>query len=467
MLNLIDFSKEKENNESFCKMIDRVLHFTLDNIERFLHYCICDTDLYYDLDGLPIFLVDTEQSGQVVNNIRVPNPESQKFHEGVFISDSLGIYKRNYSFQNRYSQSPFLSRRALWGTTNAQIFIWVDKLWNIAKEKSTVERNNFCILFYWTLLHELSHAFMDSFRDDITKNIDEEFRFCKEESLANAVSINLTVQGLLSIRKSKRYLHNYIRNYQPFAYKLGMVYENTPLLEEAVKTWIMIKSGQTAIPAKNAIQDWLGIVKPFRSLQQYYQNLLLWYETNIFRQHQSQNKIDSVSGNEDIRYVFGYKGKMCSDVMLVHKVISEFLICHPLLTRKGLNDFFNLFLNTNEMYDSQEGAFCSTLFSPTKMNNRKGLLNRPLKCSDGKLYLQPSFFSVEDRDKNIRCFLNIIAKLYMGPVIAFDRELQDYIKSLQHYQECKSDDMKLEEIRRIERKIKQKIRRRINDKPFM
>lgn len=464
-MRLIDLSKETENNESFCEMIERSLHSPqiYENLEYFLHYYKYAGDLYDALDKIPIFLVDTEQSGQVVNNIRVPNPERQKFYEGVFISDSLGIYKRNYSFQKRQSQSSVLPRWALWGMTNAQIFIWVDKLWNIAKEESTDEKNNFCILFYWTLLHELSHAIMDTFRDDITKNIDEEFRFCKEESLANAVSINLTVQDRF-IRNGKSYLHNYIRNHQPFAYKLGMVYENTPLLEEAVKTWIMIKSGQTAIPAKNEIQDWFGIVKPFCSVQQYDQNLLLWYETNIFRQHQSQNKIDSVSGNEDFVYAFKYKGKICSDVMLVHKVISEFLICHPLITRKGLNDFFNLILSTNGMYGRrQEGVFCSTLFSPTKMNNRKGLFNLPLKCSDGKLYLQPSFFSVVDRNENIRCFLYIMTKLYMGPVIAFDSRLRDYIKSLQYDQERKNDDRILEEIRRIERKILW----RINGNPFM
>ena len=271
----------------------------------------------------------------------------------VRIDDLLGIYIRIYPTNRPYNMTE----------SQPQIFVWIDKVSEIAKEESSLCQ----ALLAQVIAHELMHAFMDInlLGDDHRRRfkIRDGLYQLKEECLANALSLML-IKYALSDEQNK-FVADFVKT-QPFAYKLGLDYTMAGELtvKRALMAWMRMKeSGKVN---QKILLYWLNYLN---NKSTYDGHQLELYEEGLHLPHR----------------VYRYQSEMYSNHEVAVKVIKDFLkMKQGKVSRQemkvafpdSLNDYYNVFIDYPE-----SNEFMPKIGSGTRSVYDENVIS----CQDGKL----------------------------------------------------------------------------------
>ncbi len=332
---------EAEDNDSPKKPLDDLIKELENGICTDIS---CDEEIYPEPD-IPI--EDNDSSNNANNS---PTPVRRTM---VRIDDFLGIYLRKYPANRPYNMTE----------SQPLIFVWVDKIAQIAKDEAT-----FCkALLAQVIAHELMHAIMDIhlFGDDRHKNfkIKDYLYHLKEECLANALSLML-IEHTLSAKQNK-FVADFVKT-QPFAYKLGLDYAMAGELtvELAFMAWMRMK--ETGKVNQKILMYWLN-----------YLNNNLTYDKRQLELYEE--------GMYWPNGVYRYQSEMYSNHEVAVKVIKDFLkMKQGKVSRQDMKDAFPDSLNEdyNVFIDDPElNEFKPKIGSDT----RSVYVENIIFCQDGKL----------------------------------------------------------------------------------
>lgn len=332
---------EAEDNDSPQK--------PLDDLIKELENGIC-TDIFRDEEIYPEpdILIEDNDSFNNANNSTTPVRRTM-----VRIDDLLGIYLRKYPANRPYNMTE----------SQPLIFVWVDKIAQIAKDEST-----FCkALLAQVIAHELMHAVMDIhlLGDNRHRNfkIKDGLYHLKEECLANALSLML-IKYTLSDEQNK-FVADFVKT-QPFAYKLGLDYAMAGELtvERAFMAWMRMKeSGRVN---QKILMYWLNYLN----------------DNSTYDGHQLELYEEGMDWPNG---VYRYQSEMYSNHEVAVKVIKDF---HKKKQGKvsrqemkvafpdSLNDYHNVFIDYPE-----SNEFMPKIGSGTRPVYDENVIS----CQDGKL----------------------------------------------------------------------------------
>lgn len=288
---LTDFIPKLESN-FFTKSFKDLFNPTHTPLYCFNGFCFSSESINVFLNQIPIYFVDKSLSGETVHinsininkEIYIPvdrcvdvsnqedisnielgleedvansKDEGLNLKKGdICIFDYFGVYYR------RGSLVPFKPK----GNNNqvkecdVAIFVWLDKI----KKYANGNKRYANALLLQVIVHELIHALMDVEMVRISSKclIDKEFRFLREESIANGLSLHL-IYPILNADEFN-FVLNFVKG-QPLAYKLGLeYYDSRSLCKAAVKSWASQKNNYKT--DKKTVDDWKGLVKGNRPL---------------------------------------------------------------------------------------------------------------------------------------------------------------------------------------------------------
>jgi hypothetical protein len=206
------------------------------------------------LCDIPIYFVDRLQSNTVVDGVHIPDDEWNEYHCGEFdidewlkskdpskegeVCDGGAASKSGKHSNGRIEHHDLLGvyvRNSGDEEMSRQIFIWVDKIVEIAKTNTLNGQNvedNAKALCSFVILHELSHALMDlelygkSYKSNFTYS-DYLYRYI-EEAYANAIALTTRCEGIGvdEARKTMPFIRDFVLS-QPKGYRDGWrLYDN-------------------------------------------------------------------------------------------------------------------------------------------------------------------------------------------------------------------------------------------------
>lgn len=249
------------------------------------------------LCDIPIYFVDRLQSNTVVDGVHIPDDEWNEYHCGEFdidewlkskdpskegeVCDGGATSKSGKHSNGRIEHHDLLGvyvRKSGDEDTSGQIFIWVDKIVEIAKTNTLNGQNvedNAKALCSFVILHELSHALMDlglynkAEKANFTYS-DYLYRYI-EEAYANAIALtyNKGIQGDDKARETLPFIRNFVLS-QPEGYRDGWrLYDNGVCLNTDGKIGEFLPE----------IEQWMYVKFLFdydvaRHLRDYYHNKL-------------------------------------------------------------------------------------------------------------------------------------------------------------------------------------------------
>jgi hypothetical protein len=206
------------------------------------------------LCDIPIYFVDRLQSNTVVDGVHIPDDEWNEYHCGEFDIDEW-LKSKDPSKEGKVSDGDTASKSGKHGKDRIehhdllgvyvsdsgyeeeprQIFIWVDKIVEIAEHDTNNGLNvevKAKALCSFVILHELSHALMDlGLYDKNYKSnfIYSDYLYCYiEEAYANAIALicNKGIQGDDKARETLPFIRNFVLS-QPEGYRDGWrLYDN-------------------------------------------------------------------------------------------------------------------------------------------------------------------------------------------------------------------------------------------------
>ena len=207
-----------------------------------------------ELCEIPIYFVDRLQSNTVVDGVHIPNDEWNEYHCGEFdidewlkskdpskegeVSDGDTAFKSGKHSNGRIEHHDRLGvyvSDSGYEEEPRQIFIWVDKIVEIAEHDTNNGLNvedKAKALCSFVILHELSHALMDlglydkNYKSNFTYS---DYLYCYiEEAYANAIALtcNKGIQGDDKARETLPFIRNFVLS-QPEGYRDGWrLYDN-------------------------------------------------------------------------------------------------------------------------------------------------------------------------------------------------------------------------------------------------
>ena len=230
------------------------------------------------LCDIPIYFVDRLQSNTVVDGVHIPNDEWNEYHCGEFDIDEW-LKSKDPSKEGEVCDGGATSKSGKHGKDRIehhdllgvyvrnigdkkeprQIFIWVDKIVEIAEHNTLNGQNvedNAKALCSFVILHELSHALMDlelygkSYKSNFTYS---DYLYCYiEEAYANAIALtcNKGIQGDDKARETLPFIRNFVLS-QPEGYRDGWrLYDNGVCLNtdrkigeflQEIEQWMYVK----------------------------------------------------------------------------------------------------------------------------------------------------------------------------------------------------------------------------------
>lgn len=230
------------------------------------------------LCDIPIYFVDRLQSNTVVDGVHIPDDEWNEYHCGEFDIDEW-LKSKDHSNDDKVCDGGATSksgkhdkgriehhdRLAVYVCDSGyeeeprQIFIWVDKIVEIAEHNTLNGQNvedNAKALCSFVILHELSHALMDLGlynKADKSNFTYSDYLYCYiEEAYANAIALtcNKGIQGDDKARETLPFIRDFVLS-QPEGYRDGWrLYDNEVCLNTdrkigefltEVEQWMYVK----------------------------------------------------------------------------------------------------------------------------------------------------------------------------------------------------------------------------------
>jgi len=202
----------------------------------------CHDALMKIWNNVPVCLVTSDMAGNSIaiefstgiEPIRIPNPENDNDNTQLNFFDPLGVYSRQTSSDPNKRQV---------------VFVWVDKIMDIAG------KDNYDILFAFTVLHEMMHVMFDidaadkrdpkqSLNADIIY-MSRDFFFNREDVVANALAV-LFLMKLCP--NDHRYAVDYVQNQpQPYSQIFDVMRSEHGLLIQASQ-WLLYKKRYNGLP---------------------------------------------------------------------------------------------------------------------------------------------------------------------------------------------------------------------------
>lgn len=197
------------------------------------------------LQNILLYFVTKENVGKLTqdnktipdNRVYRSNITKEKLND---VTEDISSKKKVYYALGKYEKECDVSDYASIDKARS-IYIWVDEIKKVSENFNCNAKE----LIVQVLLHELTHALMDIYKESTSQNtIKELYALYREESLANGASLCLLKElyqdNISSIEGIKRFISE-----QPLEYKLGLHYDKKETLENEIPLWMSQKSNNS------------------------------------------------------------------------------------------------------------------------------------------------------------------------------------------------------------------------------
>lgn len=217
------------------------------------------------LDNTPIYLVTHDLCGtETINDEIIPSDTylarsiTWEQFKDMAEKENMNLYRELPYYKGvtlgMYEKDHFDIRSVNDISKHTRIYLWVDHIMEAAEEYALTPES----LFTYVLIHELTHAFMDTYTE---ASIRTDFYEFKEESLATGLALYLCscIESFDKTDLMKMVQNNGFIENQPIPYQVGLNYMSEDILAEAVPTWMEIKAGEYC-PQESSINHWFRII---------------------------------------------------------------------------------------------------------------------------------------------------------------------------------------------------------------